>query len=136
MPGSRLISVPKAATVIRRSASISRLNGITGSSRASPNPKKRHRPRQLPEGGRADHYRRDQTGHRHRDRQRLHTVQRIAGALGQQDVERPTGCGGQGEQHADRIDFAVPGLGQQHHPGGGDQGPHPSDRIVHARSRW
>ena len=36
--GSRHIKVPKAEVVIRRRAYISRLNGMTGSSKASPKP--------------------------------------------------------------------------------------------------
>ncbi len=88
--GSRLISVPNAALVSRRRASSSRLNGTTGSRTASPRPISHHAPRS---GARASTgrptTRRDERGHRHRDREPAQTRHLVADPLGQQDVGRP-----------------------------------------------
>ena len=67
--GSRLIRVPNAAVVSRRSASISRVNGTTGSRIARPRPTSTSSGVSAADDARTGDRGRDQAGDRHRDRQ-------------------------------------------------------------------
>ena len=83
--------MPNAAVVSRRSASISRLNGTTGSRIASPSPTstRSQRPRAETTAGPRHRGRGHHARHRHRDGQPAQPGDLVADPLGQQDVGRP-----------------------------------------------
>ena len=89
MAGSRLIRVPNAAVVSRRSASISRVNGTTGRSTASPIPTSQSSGVILARVSGPATSEATSAGDRHRDRQTGDTGDLVADPLGQQDVRRP-----------------------------------------------
>ena len=119
--GSRLIRVPNAAVVSRRSASSSRVNGTTGSRIARPRPTSSELRGQPAERARPGHDGGDQRGDRHRDGQRLEPRDLVADVLGEQDVRRPADRRGQREADAEQVRLARPRLGQQQHADGGEQ---------------
>ena len=61
--------------------------------------------------------------HAHRHCQSVDAVNAVADALGQQDVAPPADGRPERIQHADRVDGARPGVGQEHHPDRGEPRP-------------
>ena len=111
--GSMAINVPNAAVVSLRSAINSSANGTTGNRIARPIPISRISGVIRSNTLGPDHDRRHHTRDGHRNRQAVDACDLVADALGQQDVARPA-CGrGERVQHADRIDGALPRLGEQ-----------------------
>ena len=96
--------MPKAAVLSRRSASISRLKGTTGSRSASPRPTSTSSQEIDPNGAGSDDDGGHQTRHRQRDRQPLEPGDLVADGLGEQDVRRPAGGRAEREQDADGVD--------------------------------
>ena len=121
--GSRLISVPNAVVVSRRSASISSANGITGSRTASPIPASTMPGARRHGGVRARDEHGDDARDRHRDREALDPGDLVADLLREQDVRRPARRGGEREGDPAGVRRAVPRLGEQQHADGGDRRP-------------
>ena len=94
-----------------------------GQQQGEPEPDEHELGGEVPDHRRAHRERGDQRGHRHRDGQTAQARDLVPDPLRQHDVGRPTGRGRQGVRHTDGVGAAVPRLGQQDDPHGGQRRP-------------
>ena len=123
MAGSRHIKVPKAEVVSRRRANISRLNGMTGSSKANPKPTRSRCGVRSAEDGRPGHQSRRQGRNRDGHGQALQACHLVPDRLGEHDVGGPAERRAQRGGDAHQIETALPRVGQQQHAGRGEAWP-------------